>query len=113
MTRPKSEGGAASGTPLAQPWDERLDDPAEPLYTVAVVCDLLGLESQVLRRLGSAISHLSSRPSGNQRRYSRNDIEKLSSAAHLAGEGYSPAAIAAIHSLETQLAADGQNPDEI
>ncbi len=104
MTSRRSVGGrrstAANGTPT---WQRRIDDPAEPLYTVAVVCDLLDLDSQTLRRLGDAISHRSARPSGNQRRYSRDDIERLAAAAHLANQGYSPDAMAAIHELEQQI----------
>ena len=38
-------------------WRARLDDDDEPLYTVAVVCELLSTDSQTLRRLGDAISH--------------------------------------------------------
>jgi MerR family transcriptional regulator/heat shock protein HspR len=84
-------------------WQERLDDPDEPLYTVGVVSDLLGLDTQTLRRLEDAISHASARPSGNQRRYSRRDLEALADAARLASEGNAPAAIATILALERRI----------
>lgn len=96
-------GGCGEAAPESRSWQERLDDPDEPLYTVAVVGDLLGLDSQSLRRLGAAISQESARPSGNQRRYTRNDIDRLAAAAHLANQGYAPAALARIHRLEQQI----------
>jgi MerR family transcriptional regulator/heat shock protein HspR len=98
-----SGGGGKGAAPALRSWEDRLDDPDEPLYTVAVVSDLLELDSQTLRRLGDAISHESARPSGNQRRYSRRDIERLASASHLANKGFSPAALAEIHRLEQRV----------
>ncbi|HKY16073.1 MAG TPA: MerR family transcriptional regulator [Microthrixaceae bacterium] len=105
MTRPEREGGGASSdtTPVARSWSERLDDPDEPLYTVAVVCDLLGLDSQTLRRLGVALEHGNARPSGNQRRYSRSDIESLAAAVALVQEGIQPNAVGRILDLERQV----------
>lgn len=89
--------------PRARPLSERLDDPDEPLYTVGVAGDLLGMDSQTLRRLQDAISRTSARPSGNQRRYSRRDLEALEDAAHLTNQGYSAAAIARIVELERRV----------
>ncbi len=105
MTRRTGRGGGSQpeATPAARPWSTRLEDPNEPLYTVAVVGDLLGIDSQTLRRLGAAISRTSARPSGNQRRYSRRDIEHLAAAAELANEGYHSQAIGRILDLERQL----------
>lgn len=85
-------------------WRDRLDDPTEPLYTVAVVADLLGLSTQALRRLGIAAEQAHDRPSGNQRRYSRHDIEVLERARELADEGHNSAGIARILDLERQIA---------
>ena len=42
-------GRAARST---TPWRERIDDPTEPLYTIAVAADLLGVDTQTLRRRG-------------------------------------------------------------
>lgn len=36
-------------------WRTRLDDPAEPLFTMAVVCELLATDSQTVRRLEPGI----------------------------------------------------------
>ena len=89
--------------PFARSWSERIDDPDELLYTVAVACDLLGLDSQTLRRLGTALDHNNARPSGNQRRYSRRDIEGLAAALELVEEGFQPSAVGRILDLERQV----------
>jgi MerR family transcriptional regulator/heat shock protein HspR len=69
-----------------------------------VTADLLAVEPQVLRRLEAAAGLTSERPSGNQRRYSRNDIERLARAAELNREGTSGAAIGRILDLEQEVA---------
>lgn len=91
---------------LPRPWRARLDDPDEPLYTVAVAADLLGVGTQTLRRLGEALDHDGRRPSGNQRRYSRNDLQLLSRALELQDDGHAAASIPRIIELERQV--DGQ-----
>jgi hypothetical protein len=98
-----SGGGADGAAPAARPWHERLDDPLEPLYTVGVASDLLGIDSQTLRRLEDVISHTSARPSGNQRRYSRRDLAALADAARLAAQGHPPAAIPTILEFERRI----------
>ena len=35
-------------------WHVRLDDPNEPLFTLAVVSELFGVDPQVIRRLDKA-----------------------------------------------------------
>ena len=105
MTQPKRSGGGSpvGATPRARSLSERLDDPDEPLFTVGVATDLLGIDSQTLRRLEEAIAHTSARPSGNQRRYSRNDLEALADATHLANQGYPAGAVARILELERRV----------
>jgi MerR family transcriptional regulator, heat shock protein HspR len=95
--------GAAAGVPPRSSWQERLDDPAEPLYTMGVVCELLGVEAQVVRRLDHPEVVGSARPSGNQRRFSRNDIAMLSYALTLAEEGIPLSGISRILVLEREL----------
>jgi DNA-binding transcriptional MerR regulator len=70
---------------------------------VAVTAELLGLDPQALRRLSSTIDQGEARPSGNQRRYSRSDLERLSAASDLAAEGHSGQSITAILDLTEQL----------
>ena len=101
--RPGRTEGRRGAAPPRRSWQERLDDPDEPLFTMAVAADLLDLDNQTLRRLGDAISQQSARPSGNQRRYSRHDLQALASAAELAGQSYGGPAIARILELERQV----------
>lgn len=97
-----TQRGAARGRPTSasgpapRPWRDRLGDPTEPLYTIAVAIDLLGTDHQTLRRLEAAIELTGDRPSGNQRRYSREDLEALSAACDLSDQGFSPAAAARV-----------------
>ena len=84
-------------------WEQRLADPGEPLFTMAVAADLLGLDQQTLRRLETGLL-ATARSGGNHRRYSRDDIALLAYAARLAGEGMSKPAIQRILTLEQQVA---------
>jgi MerR family transcriptional regulator/heat shock protein HspR len=84
-------------------WQKRLDDPAEPLYTLAVVSDLLGVDPQTVRRMDIPQIGDPARPSGNQRRYSRNDVTLLAHAFRLSNEGLTMGAIARILALEEEV----------
>jgi len=84
-------------------WQKRLDDPAEPLYTLAVVSDLLGVDPQTVRRMDIPQVAPPARPSGNQRRYSRNDVTLLAHAFRLSKEGLSMGAIARVLALEQEV----------
>ena len=85
-------------------WQKRLDDPAEPLYTLAVVSDLLGVDPQTVRRMDIPQVGEPARPSGNQRRYSRNDVTLLAHAFQLSREGLAMGAIARVLALEKEVA---------
>ncbi len=100
MTIPVPGPGAARAGSGDRPWRQRVNDHDEPLFTLAVVTELLGTDSQTLRRLEHAMNYTSSRPSGNQRRYSRRDLESLSAACELNDEGFSPATVAKILSRD-------------
>jgi hypothetical protein len=104
-------GDGAEGSVPSRAWRERLADADEPLYTLAVTADLLGIDTQVLRRLEAAVDLSSERPSGNQRRFSRADLERLGRAAELLHEGTPREAIARILDLERELA-DLRGPGE-
>lgn len=104
MTAHRTAGGGGA-TPPPRSWIERIEDPDEPLFTVAVATDLLGTDPQTLRRLESAISMCGDRSSGNQRRYSRRDLETLYSACSLNAQGFSPAVTAKI--LQAQIQVSG------
>jgi MerR family transcriptional regulator, heat shock protein HspR len=84
-------------------WQRRLDDPAEPLYTLGVVSDLLGVDPQTVRRMDIPQVGRPARPSGNQRRYSRNDVTVLAHAFRLSKEGLTMGAIARVIALEQEV----------
>ncbi|MDQ1466977.1 MAG: hypothetical protein QOH10_1392 [Actinomycetota bacterium] len=94
-----------------RPWQERLNDPDEPLYTVGVAADLLGVDAQTIRRLQVAAVQTSARPSGNQRRYSRRDLEILAAAAELSRDGIAAPAIGRILELERRVR-DNEQPKD-
>ena len=85
-------------------WVRRLDDPDEPLFTIAVVADLLGVDQQLVRRLEGGGLASASRSIGNQRRYSRRDIERLAYALELVDQGVSRPAVVRILVLEARVA---------
>lgn len=96
-------GGAPGSASAGRAWTERIDDPDEPLFTVAVAADLLATDSQTLRRLEDTISRTSARPSGNQRRYSRRDLEALDAALDLLRAGHPTQSVARILELQAQI----------
>ena len=100
----RGRGGPGCADPVPRGWRERLDDPDEPLYTLAVTADLLAIDTQALRRLEVSAGLTSERSAGNQRRYSRTDLETLGRAAELARAGTPGTAIGRILDLERQVA---------
>ncbi len=89
--------------PSVDPWVARMDDPDEPLFTIAVACDLLGSDAQSIRRLDRLGITSSTRTAGNQRRYSRNDVLRLGEALRLRSEGVPQAAILRVLTAESAL----------
>ena len=71
---------------------------------MAIAADLLGMDPQALRRLSDTLAHRGHRPSGNQRRFSRADLELFDQAAALSEEGHNALAIRRIIDLEQQVA---------
>jgi MerR family transcriptional regulator/heat shock protein HspR len=58
----------------------------EPVYTIAVTARLTGMHAQTLRKYERAGLLTPARPSGNQRLYSANDIERLRRIQYLVEE---------------------------
>jgi DNA-binding transcriptional MerR regulator len=96
----RSRGGELFGTPPGRNWRDRVGDPSEPLFTMAVTIDLLGTSHQTLRRLESALGFDGTRSGGNHRRYSFDDLELLSTACDLNDQGFSPVNVAKILELQ-------------
>lgn len=84
-------------------WEAILDDPAEPLYTVGVVAELVGVDPQVVRGYDQRGLVEPGRSDSGQRRYSRQDIHRLSRAMRLADDGIPTAGIERILHLEDEL----------
>ena len=94
----------AGDVPEASGWEAILDDPAAPLYTVGVVAELIGVDPQVVRGYDRRGLIEPTRSMSGQRRYSRNDVARLSRAMQLADEGVSSAGIERVLELEDRLA---------
>ncbi len=88
----------------ARDWRQTLDDPEAPLYTVGVVAELCGVDTQVVRGYDRRGLVEPTRSESGQRRYSRNDIERLSRAMQLADEGISGVGIERVLALEDRVA---------
>ena len=86
-------------------WHVRLDDPNEPLFTLAVVSELFGVDPQVIRRMDQAGVCAAQRTEGNHRRYSRHDIEAIGQAFSMRRDGVPHNAMAQIMALQHQVAA--------
>jgi MerR family transcriptional regulator/heat shock protein HspR len=84
-------------------WEEVLDDPEQPLYTVGVVADLMGVDPQVVRGYDKRGLVEPGRSESGHRRYSRRDIRRLSRAVELSDEGIPAAGIERILELEDEL----------
>jgi MerR family transcriptional regulator/heat shock protein HspR len=103
--------GVGDERPLPD-WQQRLDDPTAPLFTMAVVAEVLGVDQQVLRRLDVEGIMSTARPSGNQRRYSREDVAVIANALSLQASGVSRAGIIRILQLERHVANLSNEPEE-
>lgn len=100
---------------MAQPpprpdWEAAIEDPSAPLYTVGVVAELVGVDPQVVRGYDRRGIVEPSRSESGQRRYSRNDVARLSRAIRLADEGVSTPGIERVLALEDQMAAQRNDP---
>ena len=85
-------------------WEELLDDPSEPLYSVGVVAELMGVAPQVVRGYDDRGLVEPDRATSGHRRYSRNDIHRLARAMRLSDDGIPTTGIERILDLEDELA---------
>lgn len=93
-------------------WEQVLDDPAEPLYSVGLVAELVGVDPQVVRGYDQRGLVAPQRAASGHRRYSRNDIRRLHRAMRLAGDGIPTSGIERILELEDELARRGTVPPD-
>src|ERR1700758_1836694 len=80
-----------------------IDDENLPLFTVGQVSAMLEIQQAFLRRLDDKGVVRPTRSSGNQRRYSRNDITVVQYVVRLADEGITLPAIHRILQLEMRV----------
>ena len=82
-----------------------LDDPGRPMFTVGQVAELLDVQQAFLRRLEAHDLVLPDRSEGNQRRYSRDDIDRVSAICGLVDEGLTLAGVRRVLALQAEVTA--------
>jgi MerR family transcriptional regulator, heat shock protein HspR len=80
-----------------------LDDENRPIFTVGQVSEMLEIQQAFLRRLDQLGVVSPSRPSGNQRRYTRREITVVRYVVDLVDEGMTLAAIRRVLDLEARV----------
>jgi DNA-binding transcriptional MerR regulator len=87
---------------VTQPFDAFPADDV-PLYTVGQVAEMLGVHPAYLRRLDTHDVVRPSRSAGRQRRYSRDEIERISVITGLMGEGMTLAGAQRIARMQAEI----------
>src|SRR3954447_1076783 len=82
-----------------------LDDPCPPVFTVGQVAELLDVQQAVLRRVEPHDLVLPDRSDGTQRRYSRDDIDRVSAICGLVDEGLTLAGVRRVLELQVEVSA--------
>ena len=80
-----------------------LDDENLPLFTVGQVAQMLEIQQAFLRRLDEHNVVSPSRPSGNQRRYTRHEVTVVQYVVNLVDEGMTLAAVRRLLRLEARV----------
>ena len=80
-----------------------LDDENLPLFTVGQVSQMLEIQQAFLRRLDQLGVVSPSRPSGNQRRYTRREVTVVRYVVDLVDEGMTLAAVRRVLELEQRV----------
>ena len=81
------------------------DDPGRPVFTVGQVADMLDVQQAFLRRLEAHDLVLPDRSEGNQRRYSRDDIDRVNAICGLVDEGLTLAGVRRVLELQAEVSA--------
>lgn len=76
-----------------------------PFFTVGQVADMLDVQQAFLRRLESHELVLPGRTDGNQRRYSHDDVDRVSGIVELVGEGLTLAGVRRVLELQAEVTA--------
>jgi DNA-binding transcriptional MerR regulator len=81
------------------------DDERRPMFTVGQVADMLDVQQAFLRRLDQHELVSPARSEGFQRRYSRDDIDRVAEVCGLVDEGLTLAGIRRVFLLQAEVAA--------
>lgn len=81
------------------------DDPERPLFTVGQVADMLDVQQAFLRRLDQQDLVSPARSDGQQRRYSRADVDRVSEVCGLVGEGLTLVGVRRVLELQAEVKA--------
>lgn len=81
-----------------------VDDPAAALFTVGQVANMLGVQAALLRRLDEHELVRPARSSGGQRRYSREQVDRVADVCDLMDEGLTLAGVRRVIELRTRVA---------
>jgi MerR family transcriptional regulator/heat shock protein HspR len=80
-----------------------LQDRTLPKYSIAVASDLSGIPPQQLRRMEESGLITPRRTDGNTRRYSDNDMARITAIAELSDAGINPSGIRHILTLRQEI----------
>jgi DNA-binding transcriptional MerR regulator len=81
------------------------DDPDRPLFTVGQVADMLDVQQAFLRRLDQYELVCPARSEGQQRRYSRADVDRVDEICGLVGEGLTLPGVRRVLELQAEVSA--------
>lgn len=80
-----------------------LDDASLPFYTIGQVAQILGVPAATLRRLDEQDIVRPGRSEGGQRRYSRDEVERLREVFELTDEGVTFAGVRQVLALRQRV----------
>jgi MerR family transcriptional regulator/heat shock protein HspR len=80
-----------------------LDDATVPFYTIGQVAQILGTQPAALRRLDDEDIVRPDRSEGGQRRYSRDEVERLREVIELTDEGVTLPGVRRVLALRRQV----------
>jgi DNA-binding transcriptional MerR regulator len=79
------------------------DDRRRPIFTVGQVADMLDVQQAFLRRLEAHELVAPGRSDGNQRRYSRDDIDRVAHICNLIGDGLTLTGVRRVLELQAEV----------
>jgi MerR family transcriptional regulator/heat shock protein HspR len=98
------EPAGAGGEPAPPRPQLRFPGDGDPVYSVGQAAELLGVQPAFLRRLEAHDAVTPHRTAGGQRRYSRQEIERIDAINGLMAEGMTLAGAMRIIALQAEIA---------